>query len=182
MLLAGVFTVVGLIFFTMGAEFLAILLLVIYAGAIILLFLFVIFLLNLRTVELYNSFRSYIPVGVFMSLLLGLTLTLAAFDSFTDGADLGLTEGARWQVLLWAAGNVHLFGYLLYEHLGFFTIIVAVVLLTVMCAVILVTLDIDNKEHKQLPLSTARALAAARDRLTVSTWTKAKGRREKKIN
>lgn len=174
MLLAGVFTVVGLIFFTMGAEFLAILLLVIYAGAIILLFLFVIFLLNLRTVELYNSFRSYIPVGVFMSILLWVTLCLAAFESFTDGTDLDLTEGARWQSLLWATGNVHLFGHLLYEHFGFFTIIVAVVLLTVMCAVILVTLDIDNKEQRHIPLSTERELALTKDRLTVSTWTKAK--------
>lgn len=145
--LAALFVVAALLFFTMGAEFLAVLLLVIYAGAIILLFLFVVFLLNLRTVELYNSFRSYIPVGIFMSVLLWATLSLTAAESFTEDPVEGLRELAQWQHFLWEDSNVHLFGYLLYEHLGFFTILVAIILLVVMCAVIVVTLDIDNKHR-----------------------------------
>jgi len=59
----------ALLFFFLGAEFLAILLLIIYSGAIILLFLFVIFLLNLRVVELYNLFTFYLPIGGTLSVL-----------------------------------------------------------------------------------------------------------------
>ena len=62
--LALVFILVSVLFFIIGAEFLAILLLVIYSGAMILLFLFIVFLLNLRSVELFNSFMSYLPIGI----------------------------------------------------------------------------------------------------------------------
>lgn len=83
--LATLFILVSLLFFLLGAEFLGVLLLVIYAGAIILLFLFVIFLLNLRTVELYNDFRIYLPVGGFIGVLLWATVCLAAQESLGSG-------------------------------------------------------------------------------------------------
>ena len=56
-------------FMLLGAEFLAILVFIIYIGAISILFLFVIMLLNLRTIELYNTFFNYLPIGSFIGLL-----------------------------------------------------------------------------------------------------------------
>lgn len=82
--LAVLFLLVSLLFFLLGAEFLAVLLLVIYAGAIILLFLFVVFLLNLRTVELYNAFKIYLPIGCFITLLLWIVLCLLGHDLWSS--------------------------------------------------------------------------------------------------
>tara|TARA_B100000749_G_scaffold280523_1_gene277092 strand:- start:104 stop:472 length:369 start_codon:yes stop_codon:yes gene_type:complete len=60
----------SIIFLFFGAEFIALLLLVIYVGAISILFLFVIMMLNLRIVELYNTFLNYLPVGAFFGFFL----------------------------------------------------------------------------------------------------------------
>jgi NADH-quinone oxidoreductase subunit J len=52
-----------LIFLFLGAEFLALLLLIVYVGAISILFLFVVMMLNLRVVELIDVFLNYLPIG-----------------------------------------------------------------------------------------------------------------------
>jgi NADH-quinone oxidoreductase subunit J len=64
-----VFLQASLIFLCLGSEFLFILFLVVYVGAIAILFLFVIMLLNLRVVENYNMFYNYMPIGLFVGIL-----------------------------------------------------------------------------------------------------------------
>lgn len=54
----------------LGAEFLAILIVLVYIGAIAVLFLFVVMLLNIRKVELYPLIINYFPIGIFIVLLL----------------------------------------------------------------------------------------------------------------
>ena len=66
--LVTVFILTAVLLFIMGAEFLAILLITVYVGAIAILFLFVVMLLNLRMVEAYNSLYYQIPVGGFIAL------------------------------------------------------------------------------------------------------------------
>ena len=53
--LVTVFILTAVLLFILGAEFLAILLITVYIGAIAILFLFVVMLLNLRMIEAYNS-------------------------------------------------------------------------------------------------------------------------------
>lgn len=168
------FLLVGLLFFILGAEFLGVLLLVIYAGAIILLFLFVVFLLNLRTVELYNDFRSYLPVGAMIAVLLWATLCLVAQEIFL--AEAGEELESPWQALFFGEHNLSLFGHVLYEHWGFFSILVAVLLLTVMCAVIFITLAISQKAERRArgPKRVEVDLAVVGRRLSVTLWSKSK--------
>jgi len=64
-----VFLVTTNIFILIGAEFLALFLLIIYVGAISVLFLFVIMMLNLRLVETYNTVWNYIPIGAFIGFI-----------------------------------------------------------------------------------------------------------------
>lgn len=61
-----VFFLSSLLLFVVGAEFLAIILLIVYVGAISILFVFVVMLLNLRVVELYSTFLHYLPIGAFV--------------------------------------------------------------------------------------------------------------------
>jgi NADH-quinone oxidoreductase subunit J len=53
----------AILFLLLGVEFIAIVILTVYVGAISVLFLFVVMLLNLRIVELYSMFFSYFSVG-----------------------------------------------------------------------------------------------------------------------
>ena len=72
-------------FMFLGAEFLAILIFIIYVGAISILFLFVIMLLNLRTIELYTTFFNYFPIGGFIGFLFFLEiLYLFSFEFSTS--------------------------------------------------------------------------------------------------
>lgn len=170
------FLLVSLLLFILGAEFLGVLLLVIYAGAIILLFLFVVFLLNLRTVELYNDFRSYVPVGAMIAVLLWATLCLVAQEIFLAEAGEELPSESPWQALFFGEQNLSLFGHVLYEHWGFFSILVAVLLLTVMCAVIFITLAISQKAESRArgPKRIEVDLAVVGRRLSVTLWSKSK--------
>ena len=52
------------LFILMGAEFLAMILVVVYVGAVAVLFLFVIMMLDVDFVELREGFSKYLPLGV----------------------------------------------------------------------------------------------------------------------
>ncbi|AHC73558.1 NADH-ubiquinone oxidoreductase chain J protein [Candidatus Endolissoclinum faulkneri L5] len=63
------FNATGL-FLLMGAEFLAMILLIIYVGAIAVLFLFVVMMLNINLVMLRQGFTSYLPLGGLIIIVL----------------------------------------------------------------------------------------------------------------
>src|ERR1700709_182729 len=52
------------LFILMGAEFLAMILVVVYVGAVAVLFLFVIMMLDVDFVELREGFMQYLPIGI----------------------------------------------------------------------------------------------------------------------
>ena len=51
------------LFMLLGAEFLAMILIVVYVGAVAVLFLFVVMMLDVDFVELRQGFLNYLPVG-----------------------------------------------------------------------------------------------------------------------
>src|SRR5215813_10620154 len=63
------FTSAGL-FVLMGAEFLAMLLVVVYVGAVAVLFLFVVMMLDVDFVELKQGFLNYVPLGLVVAAVL----------------------------------------------------------------------------------------------------------------
>jgi NADH-quinone oxidoreductase subunit J len=77
------FHVAGLYLF-LNAEFLAAVQLILYAGAILVLFLFVIMMLNLKREVMLERFSGEWPIGIFVGGTM-LVLFLLAFSSFTSG-------------------------------------------------------------------------------------------------
>ena len=63
------FTAAGL-FVLIGAEFLAMVLVVVYVGAVAVLFLFVVMMLDINFVELREGFLQYMPMGVLVGIIL----------------------------------------------------------------------------------------------------------------
>jgi NADH-quinone oxidoreductase subunit J len=63
-----------LIFICLSVEFLGFLLLIVYVGAISILFLFVVMLLDVRLLELHNTFLNYFSITFFFGLILGLII------------------------------------------------------------------------------------------------------------
>ena len=63
------FSAAGL-FILMGAEFLALLLVMVYVGAVAVLFLFVVMMLDVDFVELKQGFLQYLPFGFVLGIIL----------------------------------------------------------------------------------------------------------------
>tara|TARA_R110002167_G_scaffold207963_1_gene412020 strand:- start:656 stop:1273 length:618 start_codon:yes stop_codon:yes gene_type:complete len=74
-LILSFFTSAGL-FVLIGAEFLAMILVVVYVGAVAVLFLFVVMMLDINFVQLREGFLNYLPIGAIMGLILVVELVL----------------------------------------------------------------------------------------------------------
>lgn len=70
----------GFILF-LGLEFLAIIFIIIYVGAIAVLFLFVVMMLDIKILEINESFLKYLPISLFLSIIFIIEL-LFSFNNF----------------------------------------------------------------------------------------------------
>ena len=68
-LILAFFNAAGL-FVLMGAEFLAMILVVVYVGAVAVLFLFVVMMLDISFTELRQGFLQYLPIGAVVGIVL----------------------------------------------------------------------------------------------------------------
>jgi len=79
------FSAAGL-FVLLGAEFLAMLLVVVYVGAVAVLFLFVVMMLDVDFSEFRKGFARYLPAGALVALVLMIEMVLVASSVATHGA------------------------------------------------------------------------------------------------
>jgi len=122
------FTAAGL-FVLMGAEFLAMLLVVVYVGAVAVLFLFVVMMLDVDFVELKQGFLQYMPVGILiaLALLAELGLVAGAAMSTPQQAPIALGEGQAAITNAEAIGLVLYTNYLLVFQLAGLVLFVAMI-------------------------------------------------------
>src|ERR1700761_4288987 len=64
------------LFMLLGAEFLAMILIVVYVGAVAVLFLFVVMMLDVDFAELKQGFLQYLPIGSIVGLVVLIELVL----------------------------------------------------------------------------------------------------------
>ena len=75
------------LFVLLGAEFLAMILIVVYVGAVAVLFLFVVMMLDVDFVELRQGFLNYLPVGGIIGIILAAELIgVLGFSIIQPGA------------------------------------------------------------------------------------------------
>jgi NADH-quinone oxidoreductase subunit J len=122
------FTSAGL-FVLLGAEFLAMLLVVVYVGAVAVLFLFVVMMLDVDFVELKQGFLSYMPVGLLVALALVAELALVASAAVSArGAPIALApEGPTAITNAEAIGRVLYTDYILVFQLAGLVLFVAMI-------------------------------------------------------
>jgi NADH-quinone oxidoreductase subunit J len=93
------FTAAG-VWLLLRAEFLAITLVLVYVGAVMVLFLFVVMMLDVNFDGLRKNFRSYIPVGATVGLLVLLEMALVVVGSkVADGLAPPAPEGSNTKAL-----------------------------------------------------------------------------------
>jgi NADH-quinone oxidoreductase subunit J len=135
-LILAFFSAAGL-FVLMGAEFLAMILVIVYVGAVAVLFLFVVMMLDINFVELRAGFLQYLPIGglIGLILLVELVLVVATWALGTDVATL-----AAPQAKLGALTNTEQIGALLYTRYIYLFQAAGMVLLIAMVGAIVLTL------------------------------------------
>src|SRR5579875_3608395 len=84
-LILSFFSAAGL-FVLLGAEFLAMLLVVVYVGAVAVLFLFVVMMLDVDFAELRQGFARYMPIGGLIAGGLAIEMVIVSTTVATKGA------------------------------------------------------------------------------------------------
>ncbi|WP_029005217.1 NADH-quinone oxidoreductase subunit J [Azorhizobium doebereinerae] len=124
------------LFILIGAEFLALILVVVYVGAVAVLFLFVVMMLDVDFVELRQGFLQYLPVGVVVGLIFLAELVLVV-GAWASGPGVSVARNA---VMTYPRGNTHALGQVLYTDYIYFFQIAGFVLLVAMIGAIVLTL------------------------------------------
>lgn len=76
------------IWMLLEAEFLAIILVVVYVGAVMVLFLFVVMMLDINLLPLKEGFTRYLPVAVLVAFVMAAELLMVLWSKGRFGADL----------------------------------------------------------------------------------------------
>lgn len=136
-LILAFFSAAGL-FVLMGAEFLAMLLVVVYVGAVAVLFLFVVMMLDINFTELRHGMLQHLPLGGLIGfILLGELLTLALAWNFGD--DVAKNAAAPTPAVE-NLTNTEALGQLLYTDYIFIFQTAGLILLVAMIGAIVLTL------------------------------------------
>lgn len=134
-LILAFFNAAGL-FVLLGAEFLAMLLVVVYVGAVAVLFLFVVMMLDVDFTELKQGFLSYLPAGALVALaLLGELGLVASAAMSADGAPIALTPAQPGDV-----SNAEAIGRVLYTDYLLVFQMAGLILFVAMIGAIVLTL------------------------------------------
>ena len=131
------FSAAGL-FVLLGAEFLAMILVIVYVGAVAVLFLFVVMMLDIDFVELRQGFLNYLPVGGAIGFILALELILVL--SANNVAPMPEGMAASPTPALAVMSNTEALGRVLYTDYVYLFQTAGLILLVAMIGAIVLTL------------------------------------------
>ena len=146
--------------FMLECEFLALIFIVVYVGAIAVLFLFAVMMLDAKLQNLARNVFRYLPVGV----LFGLGFLIPVLYHFSSGikenANLFIQNSyINWYDLLDLTSDVEVYGQVLYSYFALQFLVVGLILLVVLIGVVYLTNTytsnraVDQSTYKQLSVS-----------------------------
>ena len=124
------------LFVLLGAEFVAMLLIIVYVGAVAVLFLFVVMMLDVDFAELKAEMAKYMP----LALLIGLVILMQFVMAFGAWEANAAAEGLRAQVTNPQVFNTDALGLILYDQYFLAFQLSGLVLLVAMIGAIVLTL------------------------------------------
>jgi NADH-quinone oxidoreductase subunit J len=124
------------LFILLGAEFLALILIVVYVGAVAVLFLFVVMMLDVDFVELRQGFLNYLPVGVLIAVVV-LAELLIVLGGWIFAPEAMVSQDAP---IVAEVSNTAALGEILYTRYVYFFQTAGLVLLVAMVGAIVLTL------------------------------------------
>jgi NADH-quinone oxidoreductase subunit J len=141
------------LFLLAGAEFLAMILVIVYVGAVAVLFLFVVMMLDINFAELRSGFQRYLPVGaaVVAVLIVELFIVLGGWKIAPEAMSLRFSPNAH------NTGNTAQLGRVLYtDYILLFQIAGLVLLVAMIGAIVLTLRDRQTSRHQNIVSQIAR--------------------------
>jgi NADH-quinone oxidoreductase subunit J len=156
------------LFVMLGAEFLAMILIVVYVGAVAVLFLFVVMMLDVDFAELRQGFLQYLPLGALLGVIFAveLLLVVGAWIIAPDAVHAITTPTPPLDQLT----NTEALGVVIYTRYVYFFEAAGLVLLVAMIGAIVLTLRHKPKVKRQsITAQVARTKATAIDIVKVKS-------------
>ena len=147
------FVSISCLFIMMGAEYLGMLTLIVYVGAVAVLFLFVVMMLNVNFKNLRTGFLSYLPfgtlIGVVMLTEIGLMIgTWKYKDSFIKTSEIKVSKNLS---------NTEALGNVLYtDFIHYFQISGLILLVAMVGAILLTFRKKDNLKRQDITKQVSR--------------------------
>ena len=141
------------------AEFLAIALVLVYVGAVMVLFLFVVMMLDINLDRLREGFWSYLPLGSIVALLMVAEMSLVIWANYFDLFDSNVAQTAA------GYSNVQAVARLLFTEYVYPFVLASVILLVAMVAAVALTLR--GKRLSKSVSPAQQVFVKARDRVRV---------------
>ena len=151
-----VFVNAAFIWMLLGAEFLALLLVLVYVGAVMVLFLFVVMMIDVKMEELRTGMKTYLPLGLVIGIVMVIEMTFvlgASWGGMGPAADMGADYN-----------NARSLGEMMYTEYAYAVQIGAALLLVGMIAAIALTMRGTRRDVKYNNASEA-VRVKAKDRL-----------------
>ncbi len=123
------------LFILLGAEFLALMLMIVYVGAVAVLFMFVVMMLNINFRDLKSGFTRYLPVGLLIGLVLFVELSLI----FGDWIPINFMNGSIQKAVDLELENTKQLGRVLYTDYILYFQLAGIILLIAMIGAIVLT-------------------------------------------
>lgn len=135
-LILAFFNAAGL-FVLLGAEFVAMILVIVYVGAVAVLFLFVVMMLNVDAEEMRRGFARHLPVGILVGVILFAQLAFVVTAAFVAPEVLNLTAQ---NAIAADVPNTTAIGRVMYTKYAYIFQVCGLILLTAMIGAIVLTL------------------------------------------
>ena len=162
-LILAFFNAAGL-FVLLGAEFLGMILVVVYVGAVAVLFLFVVMMLDVDFAELKRGALQYLPFGALIGLVLAVELIMAGSVWVLKPAALA----AKAHAMPAGLTNTEALGRILYTDYVYYFQVAGLVLLVAMIGAIVLTLRSRPGVRRQnIVIQNARTAAMAVDMVDI---------------
>ncbi|HXT80778.1 MAG TPA: NADH-quinone oxidoreductase subunit J [Acetobacteraceae bacterium] len=153
------------LFLIAGAEFLAMILVIVYVGAVAVLFLFVVMMLDVDFEQLRSGFQRYLPVGATVGVVLFFELVAVLWGWELSPQSIQLRMSPAPTTL----SNTEALGQVLYTDYIFLFQTAGLILLVAMIGAIVLTLrEGKSSRHQSIRVQTGRTVAETLEMLSVS--------------
>ena len=133
------------------AEFMAMIFIVVYVGAIAVLFLFVVMMLNIKISEVIDEIYQYLPVGGLIGIIFLLEVFIIVDNDFVPLLSNGSEASAYvdWSTQIDNVTNLSSLGQVLYTHYAITFLMAGIILLVAMIGAIVLTMQIRTTVRRQ---------------------------------